>query len=30
MTQEAKNFDWPTNELVYTLRDYALVIAKWD
>jgi hypothetical protein len=30
MTQVAKDFDWPTNDLVYTLRDYTLVIAKWD
>ena len=30
MTQYAKNFDWPTNDIVYTLRDYTLIIAKWD
>jgi len=30
MTDVAKNFDWPTNDLVYTLRDYTLIIAKWD
>ena len=30
MTDKAKNFDWPTNDLVYTLRDYTLIIAKWD
>jgi|TARA_B100000214_G_C23969978_1_gene629597 hypothetical protein len=30
MTQVAKDFDWPTNDLVYTLRDYTLIIAKWD
>lgn len=30
MTQKANKFDWPTNDVVYTLRDYSLVIAKWD
>tara|TARA_E500000331_G_C16906895_1_gene561663 strand:- start:165 stop:578 length:414 start_codon:yes stop_codon:yes gene_type:complete len=30
MTQVAKDFDWPTNDLVYTLRDYTLIVAKWD
>jgi hypothetical protein len=30
MTDAAKDFNWPTNDLVYTLRDYALIIAKWD
>jgi hypothetical protein len=30
MTDLAKNFAWPTNDLVYTLRDYTLIIAKWD
>ena len=26
----AANFDWPSDDLVYTLRDYKLIIAKWD
>ena len=30
MTDAAKNFDWPTNDLVYAIRDYKLIIAKWD
>jgi|TARA_R110000751_G_scaffold61252_1_gene127488 hypothetical protein len=30
MTQIAKDFSWPTNEIVYTLRDYAIIVAKWD
>ena len=30
MTDLAKNFDWPTNDLVYALRDYKLIIGKWD
>lgn len=24
------DFDWPTNDIVYTLRDYAIIIGKWD
>lgn len=24
------DFDWPTNDVVYTLRDYAIIIGKWD
>ena len=22
------DFDWPTNDVVYTLRDYAIIIGK--
>ena len=30
MSDLAKDFDWPTADLVYTIRDGKLVIGKYD
>tara|TARA_R100000808_G_C2147627_1_gene155624 strand:+ start:2368 stop:2763 length:396 start_codon:yes stop_codon:yes gene_type:complete len=30
MTTKASKFDWPTNDVVWAIRDYKLIVGKYD